>query len=402
MSAFIYIALDRDGRQVKGRTEADSVKHARRVLREQGLVPVDVSENIRDSPQDIAAPQRTRFSVNDRILLTQLLAALLDSGLPIDDALGAIAKQSSSKNLETTVLALRAKVVEGHSLEQGMGFYPAAFPADYAATIGAGEQTRHLPLVLRRLAEHLERQQEVAQKIKVAAIYPSILICVSILVVGGLLTFVVPEVVLVFADMDADLPLITRALIAVSDFAAAWGVACFGMLLAIWIGLHRAMRHERFKRAVHRLALRVPLVGALVIDNDSARFARTLSVLLESGVNMVPALNICSRSAANLCLAEILKDAAARVREGENLSAPLREAKLFPPLLVHLIANGENSGELSTMLDTAANAHERSLRTKIAVMLGFIEPALILGMGVIVFAIVLGILLPIFDMNQLV
>ena len=283
-----------------------------------------------------------------------------------------------------------------------MGFFPVAFPEDYAATIGAGEQTRYLPLILRRMSDHLERQQEIRQKIKVASIYPAILIVVSLLVVGGLLTFVVPEVVKVFIDMDQQLPLVTRGLIAVSDFTARYGGPVLGTLIVAGFVWRSVRRKPRVRRAMHRLALRIPLFGSLVVNNDGARFARTLSVLLSSGVNMVPALTICSRSASNLCIRELLEQASARVREGESLSAPLAEAGVFPPLLVHLISNGETSGEITKMLDTAAAAQERSLQTQIAVMLGLVEPLLILGMGTVVFIIVLGILLPIFDMNQLI
>lgn len=401
MAAFNYVALDRDGRQVRGLTEADTAKQARRALRERGLNPVDVAQTHGAASKDVAVRNPRKLSSDERILFTQLLATLLDSGLPLDDALGAIAKQSSSKQLEALVLAVRARVREGYSLEKSLGFFPAAFPEDYAATIGAGEQTRYLPLILRRMSDHLERRQEIQQRIRVASIYPAILIVVSLLVVTGLLAFVVPEVVKVFINMDQQLPLITRGLIAVSELTVTYGgYALAGVLGAVlaWRGL---WRKPAARRALHRLALRLPLLGTLVSSADGARFARTLSVLLSSGVNMVPAVTICARSASNVCIRELLERTSERVREGESLSTPLAEAGVFPPLLIHLIANGETSGELTKMLDTAAAAQERSVQTQIAVMLGLIEPLLILTMGAVVFVIVLGILLPIFDMNQL-
>lgn len=401
MAAFNYVALNRDGRQVRGLTEADTAKQARRALRERGLNPVDVAQTHGAASKDVAVRNPRKLSGDERILFTQLLATLLDSGLPLDDALGAIAKQSSSKQLEALVLAVRARVREGYSLEKSLGFFPAAFPEDYAATIGAGEQTRYLPLILRRMSDHLERRQEIQQRIRVASIYPAILIVVSLLVVTGLLAFVVPEVVKVFINMDQQLPLITRGLIAVSELTVTYGgYALAGVLGAVlaWRGLRRK---PAARRALHRLALRLPLLGTLVSSADGARFARTLSVLLSSGVNMVPAVTICARSASNVCIRELLERTSERVREGESLSTPLAEAGVFPPLLIHLIANGETSGELTKMLDTAAAAQERSVQTQIAVMLGLIEPLLILTMGAVVFVIVLGILLPIFDMNQL-
>lgn len=402
MAAFNFIALDRDGRPVRGLTEAESAKQARRALRERGLNPVDVAASHAPAGEGAAPGRRPRrLSGDDRILFTQLLATLLDSGLPLDDALGAIAKQSASKQLEALVLALRARVREGYSLEKSLGFFPTAFPEDYAATIGAGEQTRYLPLILRRMSDHLERRQEIQQRIRVASIYPAILVVVSLLVVGGLLTFVVPEVVKVFINMEQQLPLITRGLIAVSDFTAAYGAYGFAVILGAGFAWRGLRRNPRVRGAIHRLGLRLPLFGSLIRNTDGARFARTLSVLLSSGVNMVPAVTICARSASNVCIRELLERTAARVREGESLSTPLAEAGVFPPLLVHLIANGETSGELTKMLDTAAAAQERSVQTLIAVMLGLIEPLLILTMGAVVFVIVLGILLPIFDMNQL-
>jgi len=403
MAAFNFVALDRDGRQVRGLTEAESAKQARRALRERGLNPVDVAESHARASGD-AAPARNprRLSGDDRILFTRLLATLLDSGLPLDDALGAIAKQSSSKHLGALVLALRARVREGYSLEKSLGFFPAAFPEDYAATIGAGEQTRYLPLILQRMSDHLERRQEIQQRIRVASVYPAILVVVSLLVVGGLLTFVVPEVVKVFINMEQRLPLITRGLIAVSDYTADYGVYVFAGLIGAGFAWRRLRRNPRVRRALDRFALRLPLLGALVSNNDGARFARTLSVLLSSGVNMVPALTICARSASNVCIRELLERTSERVREGESLGSPLGEAGVLPPLLVHLIANGEASGELTKMLDTAAAAQERHVQTQISVLLGLIEPLLILVMGAIVFIIVLGILLPIFDMNQLI
>ena len=403
MTAYSYVALEADGRQSKGLTEADSERHARRLLRERGLVPLSVTAaSAKASVHHPAAVSRVRLKIGSVVLFSRLLGSLLESGLPLDDALSAIARQNGDPALRLVVLEVRSRVLEGSSLGDAVSHFPRAFPEVYCATVGAGEQTRLLPLVLQRVADYLERRQGLQQKISLALIYPLVLSLVSVLVVGGLLTFVVPEIVKVFAHSDRPLPGITVALLALSGgLARHWPLVLLLAAGAAWGG-RVAFAYPRSRRALHALALRLPLLGGFVRENDGGRFARTLGILLNSGLSMLDALSIAEESVVNLVLREELASAALRVREGESLANALARAPHLPPLLVHLTASGEDVGELPRMLETAALASEREVEMRLAVGLNLLEPALILTMGLVVLAIVLAILLPIFEMNRLV
>lgn len=405
MAAYEYVALESSGRRARGLTEADSERHARRLLRERGLVPLSVrTTSAKASRPGHITPSTSnlRLSPTQVVLFTRLLGALLESGLPLDDALSAIAKQSSDPGLRRVVLDVRARVLEGQSLADAVAQFPRAFPEVYCATVGAGEQTRLLPLVLQRVADYLERRQEVQQKIRLAMIYPAALTIVSLLVVGGLLTFVVPEIVKVFEHSAQRLPDITLALLAVSDFLQRFGLLLFACIFGAFLGARMLLRNRSVLRRWHGVLLTVPVLGVFYRENDSARFSRTLGILLNSGLSMLDALGIADKSVANLVLREQLEEAAARVREGESLAGALSRAPHLPPLLIHLVASGESAGELPRMLETAANASDRAVQLRLAVGLNLLEPALILTMGLVVLGIVLAILLPIFEMNQLV
>jgi len=405
MSAFEYTALAGNGRKTRGLTEADSERHARRQLREQGLVPLTVRAVSAPAQPGGAQPgvgSREKLGTTDVVLFTRLLGALLESGLPLDDTLSAIAKQSADERLRRVVLEVRSRVLEGQSLADALARFPRAFPEVYLATVRAGEQTRLLPLVLQRVADYLERRQEVQQKVRLAMIYPGVLTVVSLLVVAGLLSFVVPEIVKVFEHSEQRLPAITLALLAVSDAFKTHGLLALGLLAGTGVAAGALLRRPGPRLALHRALLGLPLLGGFHRENDAGRFARTLGILLDSGLGMLDALDIAGKSVVNLVLRAELDDAAARVREGESLGAALARAPHLPPLLVHLAASGESAGELPKMLETAANSSERAVQLRLAVGLNLLEPALILTMGLVVLLIVLAILLPIFEMNQLV
>ena len=404
MSAFEYTALEASGRKTRGLTEADSERHARRLLREKGLVPLTVQATSAQPGQRAAtaSTSRVRLGPTQVVLFTRLLGALLESGLPLDDALSAIAKQSADASLRRVVLDVRSRVLEGQSLADAVGQFPRTFPEVYCATVGAGEQTRLLPLILQRVADYLERRQEVQQKIRLAMIYPAVLTMVSLLVVTGLLTFVVPEIVKVFEHSAQTLPGITIALLATSDFLKTHGLVLLAVLIGLWIALRALLRRPSIRYAWNGLLLRLPVIGEFHRENDAGRFARTLGILLNSGLNMLDAFRIAEKSVVNLVLRAELGVAATRVREGEALATALSRAPHMPPLLVHLVASGESSGELPRMLETAANSSDRAVQLRLAIGLNLLEPALILTMGLIVLLIVLAILLPIFEMNQLV
>jgi len=404
MAAYEYTALEASGRRTRGLTEADSERHARRLLRDKGLTPLTVQATSSRTTGGTTptAGARTKLSPTQVVLFTRLLGALLESGLPLDDALSAIAKQSADATLRRVVLDVRSRVLEGQSLSAAVSQFPRAFPEVYRATVGAGEQTRLLPLVLQRVADYLERRQEIQQKVRLALIYPAVLTAVSVTVVVGLLVFVVPEIVKVFEHSAQRLPAITLALLASSGFLQEYGLLLLTGALVPYVAFQALLRRPGMRRAWHRALLKLPVVGAFQRENDAGRFARTLGILLNSGLDMLDAFRIAEQSVVNLALREALGDAATRVREGEALATALSRVPHLPPLLVHLVASGESAGELPRMLETAANASDRAVQLRLAIGLNLLEPALILTMGLVVLLIVLAILLPIFEKNQLV
>lgn len=402
MAAFEYSALDAAGATCQGVLEADSDRQARRQLRQNGLTPLDVREPHKATKKARSSPRGRRLSGEQLALFTRLLGTLLQSGLPLDDALGILLGQADTPAVEKLVVAIRAKIREGHTLEAALDEHPRAFPDVYRATVGAGEQTRLLPLVLQQLAGHVERREEVVQKVRVAMIYPAVLTLTAVAVVTGLLTYVVPQVVRVFTDVGETLPFITQVLISFSDMLRDHGLVLAAGLACTIFALTRLYQRPGIRRGVHRILLATPLIGKFLLHYDTARFASTLGILLSSGVDMIDALLIASRSATLIPLRDSLQDVCARVREGEALSAALRAAGLTPLLLTQLIESGENSGELPTMLATAATAFDHKTERSIAVLLGLIEPLLIFAMGAVILFIVVAIMLPIFEMNQFV
>ncbi|MEM7467917.1 MAG: type II secretion system F family protein, partial [Pseudomonadota bacterium] len=398
MPAFDYSALDDLGKTKRGVIEADSERHARRQLRDQSLTPLKVAENTKKPGQKRASFRRTKVSADELALTTRLLGTLLKSGLPIDDALTALARQADSQAIERVVLSVRSKVLEGRSLAEGMAEYPQVFPDVYRATVGAGEQTQHLPLVLTRLAEHVEAREKIQKSARIAMIYPAVLTITSLLVVGGLLSYVVPEVVKVFDSLERELPPLTQYLIAISDFAREYGLWVLAGLLTTGIGFRLLLRRPGFRFAWHSLLMRTPLLGKLMINSDVSRFTRMLAIMLGSSVDMLDSLLIASKSVYLLPLREEINLTLERVKEGEALSKALSDSPSVPSIIPHLVVSGESSGNLVEMLDTGAESLEYRVENFLKILLGLLEPALILIMGAIVLLIVIAILLPIFDM----
>lgn len=401
MSAFEYTAVDPAGRTRKGVLEGDTARQVRQQLRERGLTPLSVDEVV-EKAGGARRPRRGRLSAADLALVTRQLATLVRSGLPLEESLHAVARQNPKPRLQSLIMAVRSRVLEGHSLAEGLEDFPGAFPELYRATVAAGEQSGHLDMVLERLADYTETRQYIRQKTLLALFYPALLSGVALLVVLGLLTYVVPQVVQVFNNIEQELPWLTRALIGISDFLRDWGV---WLLLALVSGIALARYVLRFDGplyAWHRFLLRLPIMGKLEQGANVARFTRTLSILLSSGVPVVDALQITAQVIANRPLRNAVEAAARQVREGESLHRTLHSSGLFPPLTVQLIASGEAGGNLAPMLERAATNQERELETLTGVWLGLFEPLLILFMGGIVLTIVLAILLPIFELNQLI
>jgi general secretion pathway protein F len=401
MSAFEYTALDNKTRRTrKGVLEGDIPRQIRQQLREQGLTPLSIDEVIRTTTQ--RRHRHVSVSATDLALLTRQLATLVRSGLALEEALRAISEQTEKPRSKSMLLAVRSRVLEGHSLADGLGDFPNVFPSVYRATVSAGEQSGHLDLVLERLAEYTENRQQVRQKTLLALFYPALLSTVAILVVVGLLAYVVPQVVQVFGHINQELPLLTRALISFSDFLQNWGIWLLLLLIAAVVGLRYLLRFDKPLTTFHRLLLLTPLISRLERGANVARFTRTLSILTESGVPMLEALRITAQVISNRLIRQAIIETTNKVREGSNLHSALEQSGLFPPMTVYLIASGEASGQLENMLERAAIMQERELETFISVLLGLFEPLLILLMGGIVLTIVLAILMPIFELNQLI
>ena len=411
MAAFEYLALDERGREKKGVLEADTARLARQLLRQQSLTPLEVNETSGRGKskasgaanKGAATPTfRGGIKTNDLALLTRQIATLSAAGTPLEESLSAVSRQTEKPRIKSLLLSVRAKVLEGHSFASALSDYPKVFPEIYQATVSAGEQSGHLDAVLERLADYTEERQAANATVKKALIYPSVLVVASILIVGFLLAYVVPQVVQVFEGMDQELPGLTQAMLAASAFVREWGLLIVIAAVAAIIIFNRAMRGEAFKTRVHSVLLKIPLFKRLIRGFNTAQFARTLSILAASGVPVLEALDIGAQVITNRPMRKAVNNAAAQVREGSTLSDALERTGYFPPMLLHLIASGESSGQLDTMLEKAAAHQERELNGLMAIFLGLFEPVVILIMGGVVLTIVLGILLPIFEMNQLV
>lgn len=403
MTAWEYSALGADGRERHGVLEGDTARQVRQLLREQSLLPVTVTE-----VADLAPRRGLRFAPARRVraadlaLLTRQLATLVRAGLPLEEALLAVSQQSEKVRVRNIVAGVRSRVMEGRSLAEGFGAFPRVFPEIYRATVAAGEQSGHLDTVLERLADYTENRQVLQQKISNAMVYPVLLAVVCAGIVAVLLGYVVPEVVRVFEAGHQQLPLLTRLLIAGSDFLRAWWwllVASAGLVFA---GLRRWLRAPAARLRYHQFKLRLPLVGLVTRGTNAARFARTFAILTASAVPVLEALRIAGEVVTSLPMRHAVQEAAVRVREGAPIARSLGVSRLFPPMLVHLIASGETSGRLEDMLERAATNQERELDGLVNTAVGILGPAMILLMGAFVFLIVIALLLPIFQLNQLV
>ena len=404
MGAFEYTAVDRGGRQHKGVLEGDTARQVRQLLRERGMLPMAISEVMERESRGTRASFSLRrgISAADLALITRQLATLLRSGMPLEETLLAVGQQSEKPRLKSILLGVRSRVMEGHTLASGLGDFPQAFPEIYRATVAAGEQSGHLDPVLERLADYTEGRQQLRQRVSHALIYPVILTVMAISIVSGLLVYVVPKVVGVFENTGQALPVFTQILIASSDFLREYGFVVVILLAVGAFVFSRLLRQLPFRRRWHRFLLRLPLVGKLTRGINTARFTRTLSILAGSGVPVLEALRIAGDVVTNVPMKEAIQETAVRVREGAPLGRSLGASRLFPPMTMHLISSGEASGELEDMLERAAANQEREVDGLVGAMLAILEPALILLMGALVLAIVIAILLPIFQLNQLV
>jgi len=404
MGAFEFVALDKSGKESRGLLQGDTPKHVRQILRDRQLLPVSVTE----IAQKESKRQSTRYSLrrglsaSDLSLLTRQLATLSQAGLPLEEALLAVSQQNESPRAKSIMLGVRSKVLEGHTLADGLSDFPQAFPDLYRATVAAGEQSGHLDAVLERLAEFTESRQVLQQQVRNALIYPIALVVTAVAIISFMLAYVVPKVVYIFENYNQQLPILTRLMIASSDFIRDYWAALIVVTVAVIFGVRQLLKREGPKRRYHLALLRIPIVSRLTRGINTARFTQTLSILAGSGVPILESLQIAAQVVVNVPMREAVEEAALRIREGAMISKSLAASKLFPPMTTHLIASGEASGKLEEMLSRAAGTQEREVDSLIATMLGIMQPLLVIVMAAIVLLIVLAILLPIFEINNLI
>jgi len=410
VAAFHYIAFNAKGEKQKGTIEAESAKQARQMLRDKSLTPLEVTptqQKILTAPDSFKNTKlgklfnKPNITSKELALVTRQIATLLSAGLPVEEVLGTVAEQTEKPKTKGLILSVRSKVVEGHALASALREFPEAFSALYCSTIAAGEKSGHLDIVLQRLADYTEQQFNMRRKIQNALIYPSIMVCVSIGIVGFLLEYVVPRMVSVYSNIGQKLPALTQLLIGFSAGVQSYGIY---ILIVLIIGIYFFRRHMKnnitFKEKTHARLLNIPVIGNAIKVINTARFSRTFAILSSAGVSVLEAMSIASQLITNLPIRKSVEEAAKRVREGANIHLALKQTKYFPPMSIHLIASGEASGQLENMLERAANNQDNEITSLIETTLTLFEPMIILVMGAIVLFIVLAVLLPIFQLDQ--
>ena len=405
MAAFRYEAVDAVGSTRKGVLDADSARAARADLRAQGMVPITVAAI--SSQVDAAGQTRRRrfgdsLSTTELALFTRQLASLLEASLPLEQAFSALLEQAERPYLRDLVASIRSEVMAGSSLSDALSRHPRDFADIYRALVASGEQIGQLSRVLSRLADYIERRNSLVQKVKLAFTYPAIVTVVAFAIVIFLLTYVVPQIVSVFANTKQKLPLLTTMMLAVSDFVRNYGWMVALAFTAFYLAWRNALKNPEIKRRWHTWLLTAPLYGKFERSLNTARFASTLAITTGSGVPILRALQTSRDTLSNVAMREQVADAANSVREGVSLARALSAHKHFPPMLIHMIRAGEITGELPAMLERASNAQEQDLERRAMTIAGLLEPALILAMGVVVLLIVLAVLMPIIEINQLV
>ncbi|MCG2585866.1 type II secretion system inner membrane protein GspF [Massilia sp. TS11] len=403
MPAFRYEAVDAGGASRKGVLNADSARAARAELRSQGLTPLQVEA----IATQVAGGQRRaafgeRLSATEQALFTRQLASLLGAGLPLEQALTALLDQAERPYVRDLIASIRAEVVGGAPFSEALARHPRDFEEIYRALVASGEQIGHQERVLGRLADYIERRNALMDKVTQAFMYPAIVTVLAFAIVIFLLTYVVPQIVSVFAATKQNLPLLTTVMLAISDFVRHYGLYVAVLAVAAGWMLRRALREPALRLRWHTWLLTAPLYGRFERSLNTARFASTLAITTGSGVPILRALDTSRDTLSNLAMKTLVEDATNSVREGVSLARALSVQKHFPPMLIHMIRAGEITGELAAMLERAADAQQQDLERRALRMAGLLEPVLIIAMGLVVLLIVLAVLMPIIEINQLV
>ncbi len=402
MPAFRYEAVDAAGASRKGVVNADSARAARADLRGQGLVPIAVDQIATEAAAGAGRALRGHLSTTELALFTRQLASLLEASLPLEQAFSALLEQAERPYLRDLIASIRSEVMAGQSLSAALAQHPRDFADIYRALVSSGEQIGQLARVLSRLADYIERRNALVQKVKLAFTYPAIVTVVAFAIVIFLLTYVVPQIVSVFANTKQKLPFLTVMMLAISDFVRNYGWMVALALVALFWFWRRLLKNPAIKLRWHAWLLDAPLYGKFERSLNTARFASTLAITTGSGVPILRALQTSRDTLTNVAMREQVEDATTSVREGVGLARALSKHKHFPPMLIHMIRAGEVTGELPAMLERASNAQEQDLERRALTIAGLLEPALILAMGVVVLLIVLAVLMPIIEINQLV
>ena len=405
MPAFRYEAVDAKGDTLKGVVNADSARSARADLRVQGYTPLSVEAIAAQVDEQGVSKRRgfgERLTQNELALFTRQLASLLEAGLPLEQAFTALLEQAERPYVRDLVASIRAEVIGGASFSDALSRYPRDFAEIFRALVASGEQIGHLARVLTRLADYIERRNALVQKVKLAFTYPAIVTVVAFAIVIFLLTYVVPQIVSVFTNTKQKLPVLTMMMLAVSDFVINYGIIVGLALIAAFVAWRRALRNPALKRRYHAWLLTAPIYGKFERSLNTARFASTLAITTGSGVPILRALDTSRDTLSNVAMRELVEQASANVREGVSLARALSAQKHFPPMLIHMIRAGEITGELPAMLERAADSQQQDLERRTLTIAGLLEPVLILAMGVVVLLIVLAVLMPIIEINQLV
>ena len=401
MPAYQYSAFDASGKKHKGIVEGDSARQIRQQLREQQLTPIQVEPVADQKSEGKSSFFQKNMGAYDLALMTRQLSVLIAASIPLEEALRAVAKQSEKRHVQSLLLSVRSKVLEGHSLAKALQ-QSGSFPELYIATIAAGERSGHLDLILDQLADYTENRFAMQKKIQGAMVYPIILMLMSFGIIMGLMTYVVPDIVKVFANTNQALPLITQILMKSSELIRQlWPYMLVLSIVAIFL-LVKFLRTQAGHYTFDRVVLKLPLFGKLSKGINAARFASTLSILTQSGVPLVDALKIGAAVSNNWVIRDAVNVAAEKVTEGANLASQLERSGYFPPMMIQMIRSGENSGELDRMLTRASDMQDKEVSTLITTLLALLEPLMLVFMAGIVLVIVIAVMLPIVNMNNLI
>ncbi|OAN19212.1 type II secretion system protein GspF [Photobacterium jeanii] len=404
MAAFEYKAIDSKGRQKKGVLEGDNARQVRQQLREKGLMATEVVQTTEREKKKASSSFSFRRGIrtHDLSLITRQLATLVQAAMPLEECLKAVAEQCEKPRLKNMLLGVRSRVVEGYTLSDSMAEYPHVFDQLFRAMVAAGEKSGHLDTVLNRLADYTENRQQMRSKLQQAMIYPTMLTLVAVSVVAFLLATVVPKIVDQFVQMGQQLPGITEVLLIASDFVQNWGLAVLVVIVGIVMAAKAALRKPDFRLRWDRWVLNIPVIGKVARGLNTSRFARTLSICTSSAIPLLDGMKVASDVMTNTWVNRQIIEASDKVREGSSLRIALEQTKLFPPMMLHMIASGERSGELEQMLTRSADNQDRDFESLVNMALGIFEPLLIVAMAGIVMFIVIATLMPIIELNNMV